>query len=121
MRLKFANDEMGQALAVRLFEGEPRFRPHVAIARQVGLSPVHLSRLFQEELGSIPRSYFEKRRIDHAYRRLRMPDTRIKEVAIALGFDHLLHFSNWFRKHSHQSPRDFLKANNQVPTRTQYS
>lgn len=79
------------------------------IAKQAGLSFVHLSRLFQQEIGSTPRGYFEKRRIDYAYRHLRLPNARVKEVALSLGFKHLSHFSRWFKESSGQTPRDFKR------------
>lgn len=61
-------------------------------------------------MGSTPRHYLEKRRMDYAYRRLRMPDAQVKEVATTLGFVHLSHFSKWFKKHLGQSPRHFIRS-----------
>lgn len=81
-----------------------------ALARQVGLSAVHLTRLFYQDIGSTPRGYFVKRRLNYAYHQLRMPDTRIKEVAFALGFIHLSHFSKWFKQLSGQSPKEYIKT-----------
>jgi len=97
--------------AVNLIDGHPLGEPldQEALGRQAGLSLVHLTRLFHHHLGTSPRHYFQDRRIDYAYRRLRMSDVRAKEVAFTLGFRHLSHFSKWFKKLSGKSPRNFIK------------
>jgi AraC-like DNA-binding protein len=59
-----------------------------------------------------PYAYFESLRLEFACRRLRVPDVRIKEVAIDLGFASLSHFSKWFRKHQAQSPRQYRCVRN---------
>ncbi len=97
--------------AVNLLDSHPLGEPlnQEALARQVGLSLVHLTRLCHHDLQTTPRQYFENRRIDYAYRRLRMPDVRANEVAIELGFSYLSHFSKWFKKLSEQSPREYIR------------
>ncbi len=80
------------------------------LARQVGLSAMHLTRLFHHVLGCTPKQYFEKRRTDYAYRRLRMSDARMKAVAITLRFLHSSHFSKWFKQQSSKSPREFTQT-----------
>jgi len=79
------------------------------LAASVGLSVVHLNRLFQREMGTTPRRFFENRRIEYATDCLRMSDVRIKEVALTLGFIHLSHFSKWFKSSSGRSPREFVR------------
>jgi len=38
---------------------------------------------------------------------LKQTDWNISEIAYALGFEQLSHFSNFFRKHMSQSPNSF--------------
>ena len=80
------------------------------IAKKVEL-PVgwrRVQQLFQEELHQTPHDYFNTRRMDHARRRLRMRGVSVKEVAVELGFRSLSNFSDWFKKSSGLSPRQFL-------------
>ena len=67
-----------------------------------------VQQLFQEELHQTPHDYFDTRRMDHARRRLRMRGVSVKEVAAELGFHSLSNFSDWFKKSSGLSPRQFL-------------
>lgn len=80
------------------------------LAVRVGLSQNHLIRLFREDLQTTPMQYWDRLRIEHARQRLLQPDTRIKEVAIELGFKHLSHFSKWFKQRAGLTPRDIRKG-----------
>jgi AraC-like DNA-binding protein len=76
-------------------------------ARDIGLSPVHLTRIFLKHIGTTPSDYHNHRRLEHARRRLSIPGVRIKDVANELGFAHLSHFSTWFKKNEKISPASF--------------
>ena len=80
------------------------------MAETVDMSAVHLTRLFKEQLNITPVAYHNGVRIEEAKRHLHVPDARIKEVAIDLGFTHLSHFSRWFKQHAGLPPREFLKT-----------
>ncbi len=97
--------------AVRMIDGQSYAEPVdvEALAEQVGMSSVHLTRLFKEQLQVTPVAYQNRLRVEQAKRHLHMPDARIKEVAIELGFFHLSHFSRWFKQHAGMSPRQFSK------------
>lgn len=88
---------------------EVRYREE-ALARQVGLSVGHLDRLFVHQMGTTPRGYLQKRRLESARARLREPVMAIKKVAYELGFSSPAHFSHWFREATGQSPREFRAA-----------
>lgn len=88
---------------------ETRFREE-DVAREVGLSIGHLDRLFVHQMGTTPRGYLQKRRLESARARLREPLMAIKEVAYELGFSSPAHFTHWFRQAAGQSPREFRSA-----------
>lgn len=81
------------------------------LANACNISEAHLLRLFRTDLGTSPRKFFTRLRLEHACRQLRMPDVRIKEVAQELGFRHMSHFSRWFQAHAGCSPRDYVARN----------
>lgn len=97
--------------AVRMIDGQSYAEPVDvdALAGQIGMSAVHLTRLFKEQLQITPVAYQNRLRIEQAKRYLHMPSARIKEIAIELGFFHLSHFSRWFKHHAGLSPRQFAK------------
>lgn len=97
--------------AIRLIEAHPIERPlHGGdLARQCGMSAVHLNRLFRLHLGLSARAFFEKIRHRHALRQM-ASGVRPKETAHELGFVSLAHFSRWFRKHAGASPRECQAA-----------
>jgi AraC-like DNA-binding protein len=79
------------------------------LSAMVGLSQNHLIRLFRHDLQTTPGQYWDRLRIEHARRRLLQPETRVKLVALELGFRHLSHFSKWFKHHSGKTPREMVK------------
>ena len=81
-----------------------------ALAVRVGLSPNHLIRLFRRDLRVTPAQYRDRLRAEYARHRLLQPESRVKEVAIELGFTHLSHFSKWFKRHAGATPRGVQKG-----------
>ncbi|OGV43496.1 MAG: hypothetical protein A2X48_02370 [Lentisphaerae bacterium GWF2_49_21] len=88
---------------------EENFDMH-KLSAQIGISLVHLVRLFQKEMNRSPKAYFEDLRLRYAMDRLNSKGERINEVANALGFAYLSNFSNWFRKHTGMSPRNYIDS-----------
>ena len=76
------------------------------VAAQAGISLNHLTRLFRRDLHTTPHEYRDRLRIEYACGRLAQPGSRVKEVAIELGFKYLSHFSKWFKRHTGKSPRE---------------
>lgn len=79
------------------------------LAKEAGLSPVQLNRLFRQAFGQTARGYRQKLRLDAACQALAFPGARIKEVALQAGFIRLGHFSKWFRQGTEFSPRAYVR------------
>ncbi|MCK9486468.1 MAG: helix-turn-helix transcriptional regulator [Dehalococcoidia bacterium] len=67
-----------------------------ALARGVGMSAGHLSRLFRRAYGESPYSYLMTRRIERAMALLRRGDLSVTEVCFAVGCSSLGTFSTRF-------------------------
>lgn len=78
-----------------------------AVATKLGVSARTVQRLFSQQ-GSTPGQYIIDRRIAKAGEKLRSdPEARITDLAYALGFNDLSHFTRIFRKKFGQSPTRF--------------
>lgn len=75
------------------------------LAAAVDLSQNHLIRLFRRDLQTTPGQYWDRLRVEHARNRLLQPESRVKAIALELGFTHLSHFSKWFKRHAGKTPR----------------
>lgn len=97
--------------AARLLDDQPLDvpLPEGELARSVGLSVSQLNRIFLRDWGVSPRKYREHRQAESAAALLQLGDRSIKEVAYALGFRSMQHFSAWFRRLKGESPRVFRK------------
>jgi AraC-like DNA-binding protein len=84
------------------------------LSKKVGLSAVHLDRLFSIQLGCSPAKHFENRRFEYAKLKLQYPQSRIKALALELGFKSMAQFSTWFHRLAHRSPRAFKKSQSRV-------
>jgi AraC-like DNA-binding protein len=73
------------------------------MAAAVGLSPVHLNRLFQESLGMTSHAWLDGYRLSQAHLLLQS-DRQIKEIAFSLGFSSPQHFSTWFKRKTSRTP-----------------
>ncbi len=73
------------------------------LARLVGLSPFHLARSFQSEVGMPPHAYQLQVRIGRA-KRLLLDGLPVSRVASETGFFDLSHFSRHFKRHVGVSP-----------------
>ncbi|WP_418666532.1 response regulator [Allofournierella sp.] len=78
-----------------------------ALAEQVYLNPVYLSRAYKQATGENLSEYVLCRRMDKAKQLLRQPDKKVTEIGIAVGFDSAAHFSRVFKKHVGISPQEF--------------
>ena len=97
--------------AVRIIRTLPLNEPldTQLLAQACTTSEVHLLRIFRQEIRCTPREFLNKLRLEQACNYLRLPNTRVKEVASRLGFRHLSHFSRWFQTQAGSTPRDYLR------------
>jgi len=69
-----------------------------AMAAEVDLSPLYLSRAFRSMTGQSPHQYVVERRVERAKQLLCDTATPIADIALAAGFSSQSHLSNWFRR-----------------------
>jgi len=75
-----------------------------AMAALSGVSPRHLDRLFQEEMGTTFLATYRRIRIAQAHRLLQQSPLSISEIAFATGYSSPSHFARAFRAETGVSP-----------------
>jgi transcriptional regulator GlxA family with amidase domain len=75
------------------------------LARAVNLSPAHLRRLFQSELGKSPTRVFRDLRLDHARLLLQTSFLTVKQVMAASGWNDPSHFCRDFKRRHGRTPQ----------------
>jgi AraC family transcriptional regulator len=78
-----------------------------ALARQLGMSPFHFSRLFRRATGQAPSQYFIGLRMAEARRLLRETDRSIIGIGLEVGYSSPSHFAQVFRRASGMTPREY--------------
>ena len=77
------------------------------LAREVGISRVHLNRKIQALTNLSTSDFIRTLRLQRAAQMLSKASGTISEIAYKVGFSNLSHFSKAFRKHFGQLPSDF--------------
>ena len=88
---------------------EERFReplPLAAVAKSVGVHPVHLARTFRRVHQTTVAAYVRQLRIDFARSQLVGP-AGLSEIAYAAGFCDQSHFSRCFKRHTGLTPAEY--------------
>ena len=80
-----------------------------AMAGEVDISPLYLTRAFKTAVGQSPHQYVLSRRIEKAKVLLRDTDIPIVDIALATGFSSQSHLSNWFLRQVGVSPATFRR------------
>ena len=86
------------------------------LAEMAGVSVSHFERRFRLALGSSPRQYLIRIRIEHAAAMLRETDQNITEIAQSCGFYDHAHFSRSFRRAMGMAPSEYQKRTRSVDT-----
>ncbi|MFD0712603.1 helix-turn-helix domain-containing protein [Paenibacillus sp. GCM10027626] len=87
-------------------------QPHLSLleaAELTGLSHPYLSRVFKEEMGKTFMEYVTEMRINKARELLENPDTKVYEVAGAVGYTEYAYFVRVFKRVVGYSPSDYRK------------
>ncbi len=87
---------------------EEQFRKPLSIpslARQIGVSPNHLIRIFKIHLKTTPSRYLWEVRLQHGIELLTRTGLRINEISERSGFQNPFHFSRMVKKRTGHSPR----------------
>ncbi len=123
-RLRRRGDQQRMTLARRLGTHNRRLVEAVAlmerhleeplslaeVASRSGVSPRQLQRLFEQELGSSPRRWYLRLRLERAHHLLEETDMDVLAIGLACGFTSGASFSRAFRSHYGQSPRKVRQA-----------
>lgn len=79
------------------------------LAQEVNMNVNYLCRVFKQDTGRSIVQYMNELKINKAIELLKLPDTRIKEVASQVGIDDPFYFNRVFKKVVGLSPSDFRK------------
>jgi AraC-like DNA-binding protein len=79
-----------------------------ALAKEVGISPHHLSRRVGAETGMTLQRHLRRLRIEHACEALDSGRMNVTEVALEVGYQSLSHFAKAFRDETGRSPSEWL-------------
>ena len=79
------------------------------IAAVFFLAPEYLAKLYKRKTGVYLNDYINEYRIEQAKLLLRKDDTRISDIAEAVGFDNFSYFSTLFKKLTGQTPVEYRK------------
>lgn len=82
------------------------------MAREVGISPYYLSKLFKETEGTGYMEYTTKLRMDYAKTQLASTDKSIKEICRDSGYQDPNYFSRIFKKWTGITPTEFREGGN---------
>jgi len=77
------------------------------LSNRVGLSPIYISRLFKEKIGTNYIDFLTDCRIEKAKKLLKNPDKSVKEIAIEVGYHDPNYFSKVFKKVTSQTPKEY--------------
>ncbi len=77
------------------------------LAREAGMSASHLTRVFNETLGSTPMQFVLAYRVEQARKMPEDPARPLGEIAMECGFSDQAHFSLSFKQLTGQTPRAF--------------
>lgn len=80
-----------------------------AVGREVGLSPIYISKIFKEQLGINYINFLTECRIEKAKRLMRDPLKSLKEITFEVGYHDPNYFSKVFKKICHSSPKEYRK------------
>ena len=82
------------------------------LAENIGVSRVHLHRKLKEFAGINASDLIRNIRLEQAGRMLKETSNSISQVAYAVGFNNIGHFSKIFKQHFGTTPKEYVKSQN---------
>jgi AraC-like DNA-binding protein len=79
------------------------------VARNCGVAPAYLSRLFSRFDTETPKAYLTRLKLNHAAKLMLRNNCPLKVAALEVGFGDVFHFSRAFKKCFGSSPTHFIK------------
>ncbi|WP_246942826.1 response regulator [Bacillus pinisoli] len=79
------------------------------IGKEVGLSPIYISKIFKEQLGINYIHFLTECRIEKAKKLMRDPEKSLKEITFEVGYHDPNYFSKVFRKMCNITPTEYRK------------
>ena len=80
------------------------------LAKEAGISRTHLQRKIKEVTGLSTAEFVRNLRLEQAARLLEEQKINISQVAYAVGFVNIAHFSTVFKKHFGVTPSDYIRS-----------
>lgn len=77
------------------------------LADMACMSKVHFSRIFKEQTGETPNSYYIKKKMEKAELLLVASDIPVKTISTRLGYDDYSYFIRMFKKYSGLTPQQY--------------
>ena len=84
------------------------------IAREVGLSRVHLHRRMKELTNQTPHAFIRNTRLQYAEKLLSHSNKTISDIMFTCGFSNPASFSTMFKNLYGSSPRDYMQAHRKI-------
>ncbi|MEM7201082.1 MAG: helix-turn-helix transcriptional regulator [Planctomycetota bacterium] len=79
------------------------------VAREIGIHPVHMVRVFRQFLGCTPADYLRACRVDSAIREIIADDSPLSQVALDCGFHDQSHLTRVFKRQTGTTPAAFRR------------
>lgn len=77
------------------------------LSRLVGYTPQYLSSLFRRDTGMSIQTFLQRLRIEQACKLIEQKTLQFADIALAVGYSDVKHFSRVFRRYKGISPREF--------------
>lgn len=91
-------------------QGEGRAWTVTAIARELALSPGHVSARFRAETGLVLKEFLDQARMEAAAQLLAYSEASVGEIADRMDFPAVADFSRFFKRVAGQSPQAYRRA-----------
>jgi signal transduction histidine kinase/ligand-binding sensor domain-containing protein/DNA-binding response OmpR family regulator len=110
IHLKSANDQLMERIMKIINEniGNPDLTVEM-LSTEVGMSRVHLHRKLKELTNQSSRDFIRNIRLSQAAHLLQNKNLSVSDVAYAVGFSTLSHFSNSFKEFFGMSPKEYME------------